>query len=153
MNCKEIEKYLPLYPEDVEPGIKVEIELHLRKCSKCKALYDSLGLYRSYALSAGDAKAPDNFETNVIGKLEPGRKKSGIRALYKNTAIVIGSAAAVLILFLLFQPEDKPWEGATEVGFALQAEKKARALLDSSILTKQMKAFRRYSGNQVRRLR
>jgi len=126
MNCNEIEKYLPLYPEEVEPGIKGEIELHLKKCSKCKALYDSLGLYSSYALSAGDAEAPENFETSVISKLESGRKKTRIVAIYKKTAIVLGSAAAILVLLLLFLPEDKPWEGAIEANFALQAEKKGK---------------------------
>jgi len=126
MNCKEIEKYLPLYPEDVEPGIKEEIELHLSKCSSCSALYESLGLYRSYVLSVGEVDAPEDFETNVIRKLEPGNKTARIRELYKKTAIVISSAAAVLILALLLWPESEPWKNAIEASFVLQTEKKGK---------------------------
>ncbi len=123
MNCKEIEKYLPLYPDDVEPGIREEIEKHLRQCHECNDTYEKLGLYRSYVESAEEPEVPEHFEMDVINELEAGTRPKKIRQFLLSSAVALSSAAALIILFLLFGPSEKPWEDAIEVNFALKEEK------------------------------
>jgi hypothetical protein len=126
MNCKKAEKYLPLYPDEIEPGIKEAIDIHLAKCESCRALYASLNLYRAYAVTVPEIEAPGNFEHDVIALLGLEKKAAGINLFYRRTLIITASAAALAILFLIVNPFSKPWDTATETSFVPGLEKKGK---------------------------
>ncbi len=127
MTCKELKKYLPLYPDDVEPAIKEAIGLHLNRCESCRAVFESVKLYRTYALASPEVEAPDGLEADVIQNIGPAVKKARIMTLYRNAAITVSSAAAIILLVIIFRPFTKSWEDrAIEARFIPRSEKQGK---------------------------
>ena len=123
MNCQEIEKYLPLYPNDVEFGIREEIDSHIQQCYQCRATLEKLNLYKLYVESVGEPEVPSNYEMNVLNRLEVENKPQSHKQSLLRFGFAISSAAALVIIFLLFTPSDKPWKDAIETNFVLKMEK------------------------------
>ena len=131
MKCSEVEKYLPLYPGDIDIVTKGKIEKHLSGCEKCRKTLESLKIYSSFVSSSGTEEVPDNFESKVIQKLRGDVLHAKRRNPIIKWGITAASAAALLIVFLLFGPGGIQKEDIIEANFALRSEKKGKGPEDA----------------------
>lgn len=127
MNCKETENYLPLYPDEVSPAIRKELENHLQQCPECRKLAENLRQYRSYAATAETPEVPVDFESRVMQSLEAEKRLANRRHFVWKAGLAVSSVAAILlIVFILFKPVNNPWDNAIEVSYIPKIEKKGK---------------------------
>jgi len=153
MKCKEIEKYLPLYPDDVDSDIREEISRHLQTCDKCRELAGKLSLYSNYAESAEEEEPPEGFERKVLERLPAERQFIPKKRLYVRFGWAVSSAAAFLIAFLLFYPDRIPTQNIIETNFALKQDKKSKgpsALVDFKEIANAVEEIITATGAEVK---
>jgi hypothetical protein len=124
MNCNEIEKYLPFYPEEVDQEIKDQIDKHLTSCSKCQAILKSLNTYKEYTDHIKLVNTPERFENKVLERIFSEKKRKKNRVV--QFGLAISSVAALFILFLLYFPSEEKTRNIIETNFALKVEKKGK---------------------------
>jgi hypothetical protein len=106
MNCRRVQKNLPLYVEgDLDRRTAAKIELHLEQCGRCNWLADeykeSQTWWRSDHLPEFDAARLSDIKSNVLIQIDQSAQSRSLLAAlgaYFSRRYVFALAAAILIL-------------------------------------------------------
>jgi len=153
MNCKDVEYYLPLYPDEVPISIRESLDVHLQQCQECRALLNSLNVYKSYVANPDRPKVPGDLETQVMDRIESQKISTRNRNFLLTFGLVTASVAALVLLFFVIKHLQPPWKAAPEIHFAMRMEKIGKGpspLVNVSGLTNSFHSVLSASGAVIR---
>jgi len=136
MKCDEIEKYLPLFPDDIDQAVREEVEIHIRSCDKCGEMADKLTVYKYFVKSEMNITAPEGFEMKVLKDLPVERKFIPRKQVLFRFGVAVSSAAILLAAFIILKPNNIQVNNIIETNFALRLEKKGKGPSESFDMTK-----------------
>jgi len=105
MKCKEFEEILSFYIEgEISDKIKIDFEKHLRECSKCKELFNSIIDTQKILSNFPELEINENLIQGILRKTKP---KKGISVIVPYLEPALAILAALIIITSLLLPHSQ----------------------------------------------
>ncbi|QIB28151.1 DUF4349 domain-containing protein [Caloranaerobacter azorensis] len=98
MDCKSFEEKISLYIDDMlDEAEKDELELHLKKCNKCRILFENINSIVNYAKDCEEIELPEDFNEKLKIRLKEVEKPKS----YKNRFKILSMIAATFLVLII----------------------------------------------------
>ncbi|SHH88188.1 Putative zinc-finger [Caloranaerobacter azorensis DSM 13643] len=103
MDCKSFEEKISFYIDDMlDEAEKDELELHLKKCNKCRILFENINSIVNYAKDCEEIELPEDFNEKLKTRLKEVEKPRSYKNRFKILSMIAATFLVVIISISIF---------------------------------------------------
>ncbi|KGG81208.1 hypothetical protein Y919_02155 [Caloranaerobacter azorensis H53214] len=132
MDCKSFEEKISLYIDDMlDEAERDELELHLKKCNKCRILFENINSIVNYAKDCEEIELPEDFNEKLKIRLKEVEKPKSYKNRFKILSMIAATFLVVIISISIFTSNNSKIEESSmyytkEAAIDAQMSKRSR---------------------------